>query len=89
MTTLEDVTKKRAEPSAEAAAAAELVGESRVTLVEGNFCDQDLNSQLLLDHRVQAIVHQMALHGARYAPPLAVAAGQLTTTEVEVMFNWR
>lgn len=51
------------DPQLKRAAIAELVVDSRVTLVEGDFCDQDLDSQLLRDYGVRAIVHLGASPG--------------------------
>ena len=51
------------DPRLKRAAIADLAKEPRVTLVEGDFGDQDLDSQLLLDHGVRAIVHLGASPG--------------------------
>jgi UDP-glucuronate 4-epimerase len=51
------------DPRLKRAAIAELAGEPRVTLVAGDFCDQDLDSRLLLDHGVRAIIHLGASPG--------------------------
>jgi UDP-glucuronate 4-epimerase len=40
-----------------------LVGQQRVTLVEGDFCDADLTDRLLLEHDVRAICHLGASPG--------------------------
>ena len=45
------------------AAIADVAGDSRVTLVEGDFCDQDLDGRLILDHGVRAILHLGASPG--------------------------
>jgi UDP-glucuronate 4-epimerase len=51
------------DPLLKRAAIAELAGEPRVTLVEGDFGEQDLDSRLLLDHGVRAIAHLGASPG--------------------------
>jgi UDP-glucuronate 4-epimerase len=51
------------DPRLKREAIADLAGESRVTLVEGDFCDQDLDSRVLLDHGVKAIFHLGASPG--------------------------
>jgi UDP-glucuronate 4-epimerase len=55
------------DPRLKWAAIAELAGEPRVTLVEGDFCDQDLDTRLLLDHGVRAIVHLGATPGVPFS----------------------
>jgi UDP-glucuronate 4-epimerase len=51
------------DPRLKREAVAELAGEPRVSLVEGDFGDADLDSRVLLDHGVRAIVHLGASPG--------------------------
>jgi UDP-glucuronate 4-epimerase len=51
------------DPRLKRAGVAELASESRVTLVEGDFCDVDQVAPLLLDHGVRAICHLGASPG--------------------------
>jgi UDP-glucuronate 4-epimerase len=55
------------DPRLKRAAIGEFASESRVTLVEGDFCDQDLDTRLLLDHGVRAIVHLGATPGVPFS----------------------
>ena len=51
------------DPRLKRAGVAPLLGNPRVTMVEGDFCDADLASCVLLEHEVQAVCHLGASPG--------------------------
>src|SRR5687768_17458323 len=51
------------DPQLKRAAIADFKSNPRVAVVEGDFCDQALDSQILMDHEVRAVIHLGASPG--------------------------